>query len=197
MLLHRFLCPTVSILFHFFIACTNAHMRSPKAITRHSSNRPKARHPAPGVVPKEDALDALLPWLPTEDLTDDVSPTALQGAIANIARATRRYAGVLTSFCEFDWTFDGHSMAAPALQDRLQPLLMAGLRRAFDSREPAVRRAVVLCLVDMWRTLGDVLAPMLADLKPTQHRLVQVYMDRASQQQPQRVRWFVVMLLHV
>lgn len=78
-------------------------------------------------------------------------------------------------------------MAGPALQGRLQPLLMPGLRRAFDSRQPAVRRAVVLCLVDMWRTLGDVMAPLLADLKPTQHKLVEVYMERASQQQ-QRVR---------
>ena len=78
-------------------------------------------------------------------------------------------------------------MAAPVLQQRLQPVLMPGLCRAFDSRAPSVRRAVVLCLVDMWRTLGDALAPLLADLKPTQHRLVQVYMERASQQQPQRV----------
>lgn len=129
------------------------------------------KHSLLGVVPKEDALDALLPWLPTDEPVDDVSPAALQGAIANIARATRR-------------------MASPALQERL-PALMPGLRRAFDNREPAVRRAVVLCLVDMWRGVGDAMAQHLANLKPTQQRLVEVYMERASQQQQQRVRWRV------
>jgi len=40
---------------------------------------------------------------------------------------------------------------------------------------------VVFCLVDLWGVLGEVLAPHLAPLAPSQRRLVAIYVERARE----------------
>jgi CLIP-associating protein 1/2 len=53
--------------------------------------------------------------------------------------------------------------------------LLPGLFEAFKSTSADIRKAVVLCLVDIYFVLGEDFMPYLAQLTPTQAKLVQIY----------------------
>ncbi|GBG60645.1 hypothetical protein CBR_g8665 [Chara braunii] len=66
------------------------------------------------------------------------------------------------------------------LTERL-PLLLPPLYEAFGSPHAAVRKAVVLALVEMYMMLGDALIPHLSGLPHTQLKLVTIYANRITQ----------------
>ncbi|GBG73139.1 hypothetical protein CBR_g12856 [Chara braunii] len=67
------------------------------------------------------------------------------------------------------------------LTDQL-PLLLPPLYEAFGSPHAAVRKAVVLALVEMYMMLGDAFIPHLSGLPHTQLKLVTIYANRITQE---------------
>ena len=112
-------------------------------------------------VDAQRCVDALRPLLPAAGAAPAAVPASAARVVRCLSAAVQR--------------------AKPAPLQAALPALLPPLFAAFNAETADVRKAVVFCLVDLYLAIGEPLMPSLAPLSSAQAKLLQIYIQRATQ----------------
>jgi CLIP-associating protein 1/2 len=112
-------------------------------------------------VDAQRCVDALRPLLPAAGAAPAAVPPSAARVVRCLSAAVQR--------------------AKPAPLQAALPALLPPLFAAFNAETADVRKAVVFCLVDLYLAIGEPLMPALAPLSSAQAKLLQIYIQRATQ----------------